>query len=362
MGSFNIMCNVSNAVIRRGDKVAIVVIGKNRRQSTENMVIYNTESYIPLSLPFIAEYEDYGQFTLPQDEAAKRQNAIAWSLFKPLTTEKNPLGGAFGFYPYTAESQEELVGFGKRDLTGDDDKDMLDFFNTYITKETEQFSLMVVDYNIYEKLTTDIRQSPVTQEVWELGDTTNANLDDYVYDFVKEVFDDSFPVYDGASRSAYEALSLIRTTSGLLADTVKVPLHVVLFDRHRRPDPTLADAIFYQQLAQAVRGESQAISVFIDAYCFSQALMHLNVPYGVKRVGSQSDNDTYLLQSVLGTIRTLKQRVAQDYIDGNILALEPYLNKPEDQLRELSETAITELLDDVSLSQLEDIVNDNPYE
>ena len=63
MGSFNLTCGISNLVIRPGDPVVctLIVANPNSSRDVANSYCYCNELYQPISLPFEAEYYDYGR-------------------------------------------------------------------------------------------------------------------------------------------------------------------------------------------------------------------------------------------------------------------------------------------------------------
>lgn len=76
MGSWNHTCGISGLSISQGEKVVLILLSETAGRVDGNPS-YISDNFTPVSIPIVAEYNDYGQFALSGTD----RDHIAFDLF-----------------------------------------------------------------------------------------------------------------------------------------------------------------------------------------------------------------------------------------------------------------------------------------
>lgn len=315
MGSFNVVCNVSNQVLREGRKVVNIFTLKKKRFRDGYALVNMTDEYLPISFPFIAVYADYGRFELVPKQA---QNTVAWELLSLYMKENKNV--------FPDELQDLIEESGNKTNAED--------FYTYLMENisnvrSSALSFMSIDYNIYENMISRTKREPAPYKyTGTLQETSETYFKDVFLPRAKTIFEDLTPYVnflkakgkmdngEALSSQELDAYKLYEETPSVAYDMFRV---MSKFEDEEMSDVPLYRTVAYDDffttyhtylyvyLANKYEEDNIVLSVFIDSYAMYLAMKNLHVPYNRCILGSQTENFEMVAESVAGTIKSMRQ-------------------------------------------------------
>lgn len=302
MGSFNAVCQISHRSISYLEECVIIFTLKSNSYKTKDMIVYNTDNYHPVSLPFYVKYTDYGQYIL--NPKYQFENKIAFNLFKTsaqvsvismtvdpelrkLINNENQLKAM----SRAIYKNDQLTQF-LNDVTFDTFEELFSKFES----NSENISYMAFNQNVFENLVTPKLNQPVSQY--------NSKLGEY----------EILPNLLTAVTEYYESYNPIKFT----LTEFERPLQFELISIGNQN--TMSDSLqrwFYKMVKDYAKDSKKdskdVIRVFLSSRIFYEALIELKIPYGQAIYGGQQTYQSTLAAKLLGELECLRKDFEEEF-------------------------------------------------
>lgn len=298
MGSFNAVCQISHRSISYSEECVIIFTLKSKSYKNKDMIIYNTDNYHPVSLPFYVKYTDYGQYIL--NPKYQFENKIAFNLFKTSAQ------GSIISMTVDAELREQInndkllkamstVIYKNNQLTQFLNDITFDTFEELFSKlesNSEGISYMAFNQKVFENLVSHKLNQPVSQYNSKLGKhEILPNLLSAVTEYYESYNPTKFTVLEFERPIEFELISI--------------------GNQNNRSDGL--QRWFYKMVQDSTKDSKDAIRVFLSARIFYEALIELNITYGQAIYGGQETYQTTLATKLLGELECLRKDFEEEF-------------------------------------------------
>lgn len=310
MGSYNAVCQITHRPILENEPCVLVFITKaNYSSERSSMLIYNTDNYVPASLPFHVIYDDYGKYRLNPD--FEYENSVAFDLMLsaaagttiPMDIDRDFMKRVEN--DMSAEEIKENAGSLlsiiseshfqnptlQRFLEGVSYENFEDLFDKLDSEKIDRVSYMAFNQTAFDNLT----QTKVNQPVSYFSmDSRTRETKDNLLEAVQEYYNTyepaKFSAWNFERPNHFELLSI----GGLQSVSELVPRW------------------FYTMLTKHRKENSDAVRVYLIGRLFYEALIELHIPYGLAMYGGQSHHTKTIALTILSELQSLRKEFEND--------------------------------------------------